>query len=60
VADAPSGTRLIDSTPPTITMSLSPAAIPAAAKCTACWLEPHWRSMVVAGTVSSKPAASTD
>src|SRR5215211_2391763 len=33
--------------------------IPWAAKWTACWLEPHWRSMVVAGTDSGKPAPST-
>ena len=32
---------------------------PWAAKCAACWLEPHWRSMVVAGTSSGQPAAST-
>ena len=30
---------------------------PAAAKCTACWLDPHWRSIVVPGTDSGKPAA---
>ena len=29
-----------------------------AAKWTACWAEPHWRSTVVPGTVSGKPAAS--
>ena len=32
---------------------------PWAAKCTACCEEPHWRSMVVAGTDSGQPAAST-
>ena len=32
---------------------------PWAAKCAACWLEPHWRSTVVAGTDSGHPAAST-
>ena len=32
---------------------------PWAAKWAACCDEPHWRSMVVAGTDSGKPAAST-
>src|SRR5580658_7993286 len=32
---------------------------PWAAKCSACCDEPHWRSMVVAGTDSGHPAAST-
>src|SRR4029450_2600982 len=32
--------------------------IPWAANWTACWEEPHWRSMVVAGTSSGSPAAS--
>ena len=32
-----------------MTMSWTPAAISAAAKLTACWAEPHWRSTVVAG-----------
>src|SRR5665811_78851 len=31
---------------------------PWAAKCAACWLEPHWRSRVTPGTVSGHPAAS--
>src|SRR6266700_4317057 len=30
---------------------------PCAAKWIACWLDPHWRSTVVPGTVSGKPAA---
>ena len=29
-----------------------------AAKCTACWAEPHWRSTVVPGTCSGSPATS--
>lgn len=29
-----------------------------AAKCTACWDEPHWRSTVTPGTSSGRPAAS--
>lgn len=32
---------------------------PWAAKCTACWEDPHCRSTVVAGTVSGKPAESS-
>ena len=32
---------------------------PWAAKWMACWDDPHWRSTVVAGTDSGKPAAST-
>src|SRR5919204_2394871 len=32
--------------------------MPWAANCTACCEEPHWRSMVVAGTSSGSPAAS--
>src|SRR5215211_8082379 len=32
--------------------------MPAAAKCTDCWLEPHWRSMVTPVTVSGQPAVS--
>lgn len=55
----PIGTRLIDSTPQATTMSYAPDRTPWAAKCTACWDEPHWRSTVVAGTVSGKPAEST-
>lgn len=59
VALEPSGTRLIDSTPHATTMSACPAMIACAAKVAACWLDPHCRSIVVPGTVSGKPAAST-
>src|ERR1700710_353311 len=55
---APIGTRLIDSTPPATTTSAWPLITVAAAKATACWEEPHWRSMVVPGTDSGQPAAS--
>src|SRR5215210_1265453 len=48
----------MDSTPPATTMSYCPATIPAAAKCTDCWLEPHWRSIVTPVTVSGQPAVS--
>ena len=53
------GTRLMLSTPAAITMSYAPAMTPWAPKWTACWDEPHWRSTVVAGTVSGSPAART-
>ena len=43
--EAPMGTRDIDSTPPATTTSYCPAISPAAAKCTDCWDEPHWRSI---------------
>jgi hypothetical protein len=57
--DEPIGTRLIDSTPPATTTSYWPLTRPAAAKCTDCWLDPHWRSTVTPGTLSGQPAAST-
>jgi len=57
--DAPIGTRVITSTPLAMTASYAPAITPCAAKCAACWLEPHWRSTVVPGTDSGHPAAST-
>ena len=41
-----------------MTMSMAPDITAWAAKWTACWAEPHWRSTVVPGTVSGKPAAS--
>ena len=54
----PIGTRVIDSTPPAIVMSAMPLWIRLAAKWIACWLEPHWRSTVVAGVSTGKPAVS--
>ena len=45
-------------TPPATTRSWVPDMTPCAAKCTACWDEPHWRSIVVPGTSSGSPAAS--
>jgi hypothetical protein len=56
--ELPIGTRLIDSTPPATTTSAWPLTTVAAAKATACWEEPHCRSMVVPGTDSGHPAAS--
>src|SRR4051812_22037463 len=53
------GTRDMDSTPPATTTSYCPAINPAAAECTDCWDEPHWRSMVKPGTLSGHPAART-
>jgi hypothetical protein len=46
------------STPPPIATSWTPDAIRAAAKLTACWPEPHWRSSVVAGVSIGSPASS--
>ena len=47
------------STPAAITTSYAPAITPCAAKCSACCDDPHWRSTVVPGTDSGKPAASS-
>ena len=44
--------------PPATTRSWVPDMTPCAAKCTACWEEPHWRSMVTPGTWSGRPATS--
>ena len=46
------------STPEPIATSCTPAAIRAAAKLTACWADPHWRSTVVAGVSIGSPAWS--
>ncbi len=40
-------------------MSYSPATMPAAANSTACWPEPHLRSIVTDGTDVGQPAASS-
>ena len=45
-------------TPPATITSFVPLMTACAAKCTACWLDPHCRSMVVPGTSSGNPAAS--
>ena len=44
--------------PPATTRSWVPDMTPWAAKCTACWEEPHCRSMVTPGTWSGSPATS--
>src|SRR5699024_3122757 len=51
------GTVLMHSTPAAMTTSMAPEAMAWAAKWIACWEEPHWRSMVVPGTVVGSPAA---
>mgnify|MGYP002063460128 CR=1 FL=1 len=38
------------------TSSACPVAIMPAARCTACWLDPHWKSSVVPGTSTGSPA----
>ncbi len=45
-------------TPPATTTSLVPLMTAWAAKWTACCADPHWRSTVVPGTSSGRPAAS--
>src|SRR3954451_23415743 len=45
----------MDCTPPATTTSAVPDITAWAAKCTACWPEPHWRSTVVPGTSSGVP-----
>ena len=58
-APTPSGTRLIDSTPPATTTSCWPDITACAANSSACWLDPQARLTVVPGIVSGQPAAST-
>lgn len=57
-ASEPIVTRLIDSTPQPIAISMSPAAIACAAKCTACWPDPQNRFSCTPGTPIGKPAFS--
>ena len=45
-------------TPPATTRPAVPLSTACAAKCTACWDEPHCRSTVTPGTASGRPAAS--
>ena len=54
----PIGTMLMFCTPPATTRSAVPLSTACAAKCTACWDEPHCRSTVTPGTASGRPAAS--
>ena len=55
----PMGTRDMLSTPAAITMSMLPDITAWAAKCRACWDDPHCRSTVVPGTDSGRDEAST-
>ena len=57
IADA-IGIMLMFCTPPVTITSFVPLRTAWAAKCRACWDEPHCRSMVVPGTSSGRPAAS--
>ena len=57
---SPIGTRVIDSTPAAITMSMVPDITACAAKCSACCDEPHWRSTEVPGTLSGSFDATLD
>ena len=52
------GIWLMFCTPPATTRSAVPLSTAWAAKCTACWDEPHCRSTVTPGTSSGSPAAS--
>src|SRR5258707_369693 len=52
------GIMLMFCTPPATIRSLVPDFTACAAKCSACWLDPHCRSMVVPGISSGSPAAS--
>ena len=54
----PIGTMLMFCTPPATTRPAVPLSTACAAKCTACWDEPHCRSTVTPGTASGRPAAS--
>src|ERR1700722_12287227 len=54
----PIGTTLMLSTPAATTRSWVPDSTPWAAKWTACWEDPHCRSMVTPGTPSGSPADS--
>ena len=57
IADA-IGIWLMFCTPPATIRSAVPLITACAAKCTACWDEPHCRSTVTPGTASGRPAAS--
>ena len=55
---APSGTRLIISSPHESTTSSSPEPTSPAARVVACWLEPHCESTVVEATSMGRPCES--
>src|SRR6266513_2325958 len=56
--DGDSGMRVVLAVPDATTRSIAPDMTACAAKCAACWDEPHWRSTVVEGTWSGSPAES--
>ena len=55
----PIGTRVMLSAPAAMTTSWVPDMTACAAKCSACWDEPHCRSIVTAGTLSGSLEAIT-
>ena len=59
ITGVPIGTRVMLSTPAAMTTSWVPLITACAAKWSACCDEPHWRSMVTAGTLSGSDEAST-
>ena len=54
----PIGIRLITSTPQATATSTTPAPTSDVARLVACWLEPHWVSIVVAAVAWGSPALS--
>ena len=54
----PIGMRLITSTPQATAASTTPAPTSDEARPVACWLEPHWVSIVVAAVAWGSPALS--
>jgi hypothetical protein len=54
-AEARIGTCDMFCTPPAMTTSIVPDITACAAKCTACWAEPHWRSIVTPRDVLGQP-----
>ncbi|MGC3996306.1 MAG: hypothetical protein QM767_01715 [Anaeromyxobacter sp.] len=56
---SPSARGVIDSTPAAMTTSCVPDMTACAANWIACCDEPHWRSIVTAGTLSGSFEAST-
>ena len=55
---APSGMRVIASTPAAIPISIVPAAIMSLTMWAACWPEPHWASTMVPPVCWASPACS--
>ena len=55
---APSGTRVIISTPQAMPVSMTPAWIRPATRWVDCWAEEHWASMVVPAVCWGSPASN--